>query len=350
MFLGNQGGDSVIVSGRVGIGGTSTLPLHVYRADDGYIQEWTRSPVTGSVYLDASSMWFGTESNHPIYFFVKSGMQPNMTITAKGDVGIETTVTESALNVQQNGGALRLYSGQSGGHEWIGFYTYGGVGSARSGWAGFGSNGDADFTIASELSGGDIRLLASTATQTNSIYLINSTGGNVYAGGTEDGNKVCKKNGDDCPTTQTRVQCPVKRVPVDQWIVPPSSTEDHTGWITYRSCSIENSDTIRLTSPLVCSGASTTPNCQQIKSSGSLSQEMYETLIEVCGSFGLNMSSWGPVNGGSAIYWFERSITEGGNPGSAPHDYMWIRDSSASLMYLDTITCSIGRVDLKEPL
>lgn len=75
-----------------------------------------------------------------------------------GRLGIGTEVPDAQLAIQGDGGGLRLYSGQNGGHFWIGYYNDGGPGTARAGWIGYGSDGSIDLTIRNERPGGDIVL------------------------------------------------------------------------------------------------------------------------------------------------------------------------------------------------
>jgi hypothetical protein len=75
-----------------------------------------------------------------------------------GFFGVNTQSPVAPLTVQGNSGSTRFYSGQSGGHVWLGFYNDGAPGTARAGWLGYANDGNLNFTIANEKNTGDIIL------------------------------------------------------------------------------------------------------------------------------------------------------------------------------------------------
>jgi Chaperone of endosialidase len=84
-------------SGNVGIGtATPARPLTVKAS--GYGFEHTDGSVRIGTYVQSGSGWFGTISQHPLYFFVNDG-NASMTINTNGNVGIGTTTPATPLEV-----------------------------------------------------------------------------------------------------------------------------------------------------------------------------------------------------------------------------------------------------------
>jgi hypothetical protein len=147
-FRAGDGGDS----GRVWIEcGSQAAPLLVLSDKDNPPRIQFQQIASDDLEAEkapAHSSWFGHAR----------GLSPNLSIMGGNlGIGIDNPQT-SILSVQQNGGAVGLYSGINGGHVWVGFYTNGAPGSARSGWLGFVNDGATGFTIHNEKPNADILL------------------------------------------------------------------------------------------------------------------------------------------------------------------------------------------------
>lgn len=96
-------------SGYIGVGTPNPfakLTVQTVSNDYGFMQ--TDGIVKATSYIGANSSgtsggWFGTQSNHPLYFFANGG-QPKMTIDTTGNVGIGTT-TPITAKLEVEGGS-----------------------------------------------------------------------------------------------------------------------------------------------------------------------------------------------------------------------------------------------------
>ncbi len=93
--------------GNVGIGSAGTaepsFPLHVKAADGfGFVHTAPESGVELGTYANPSAGWFGTMSNHPLYFYVNNEPDPQMVIDTEGRVGIGTAAPTEQLHVIGN--------------------------------------------------------------------------------------------------------------------------------------------------------------------------------------------------------------------------------------------------------
>jgi len=165
--------------GNVGVGTITPSTKHHIVGNsrvDGIHTVYGAGSSTGLVSCNSpgSSPGFIFRSNDPESYrgdirYTKNGFQlathgatnippVRMSILNDGNVGMGLTNPVSKLNIQQNGGLLRLYSGQNGGHTYMCFYNNGGPGSTRAGWIGYGNNGQTKMTIKNETPNGDIQL------------------------------------------------------------------------------------------------------------------------------------------------------------------------------------------------
>ena len=97
LVLGGTGANSV----NVGIGTTTpSYRLHVSSSGYGFMQ--TSGPISMGAFVDSVYTplggWFGTQSNHPLFFFTSDAAEPQMALVQSGSVGIGTyTPNSSAL-------------------------------------------------------------------------------------------------------------------------------------------------------------------------------------------------------------------------------------------------------------
>jgi hypothetical protein len=89
----NQNGSAqmtLLLNGNVGIGTVNpSTKLTVQTGDASYGIIHTNGTVSVGTYVGSNGGWFGTESNHPLYFFTNNS-NALMTITTAGNVGIGT--------------------------------------------------------------------------------------------------------------------------------------------------------------------------------------------------------------------------------------------------------------------
>jgi hypothetical protein len=95
-------------NGNVGIGTTTPAQKLTVQAS-GYGLTQTNGTVTVGSYVGLNGGWYGTKSNHPLYFFANDSF-PVMTITPSGSVGIGTTTPFAQLQVNSDTAAIRAYA------------------------------------------------------------------------------------------------------------------------------------------------------------------------------------------------------------------------------------------------
>ena len=92
LVLGGTGADKV----NVGIG-TTTPGALLHANGIGYGLSHTASGVEMSTYIDPNYApvggWFGTDSNHPLFFYTSSSIAPKMALNQAGSVGIGATAS-----------------------------------------------------------------------------------------------------------------------------------------------------------------------------------------------------------------------------------------------------------------
>jgi hypothetical protein len=94
-------------SGNVGIGTTTPASKLTVRTPR-YGIEHTDGNIRLGTYLDSTSGWLGTISDHPLSFFVNDGLLPSVTLSTSGNLGIGTTSPQAKLEVNGN---VRINSG-----------------------------------------------------------------------------------------------------------------------------------------------------------------------------------------------------------------------------------------------
>jgi hypothetical protein len=86
------------VNGNVGIGTPAPqTKLAVQTGDFSFGFSHTSGTVTLASFVDPTSAWFGTATNHPLYFYTGSGFK--MAITNSGNVGIGTSSPSQLLHI-----------------------------------------------------------------------------------------------------------------------------------------------------------------------------------------------------------------------------------------------------------
>jgi hypothetical protein len=90
-------------NGNVGIGVSPAYKLDVAGEMNltslGYGYRQTVGTTSLGTYADTSAGWFGTFSNHPIWFFTNDGIVPQMVVQPSGNVGIGTAAPATKLEV-----------------------------------------------------------------------------------------------------------------------------------------------------------------------------------------------------------------------------------------------------------
>ncbi|MFI5135497.1 MAG: hypothetical protein ACHQD9_06565, partial [Chitinophagales bacterium] len=90
---------TLLLNGNVGIGTINpSTKLTVQTADGSYGIIHTNGTVSVGTYVGNNGGWFGTESNHPLYFFTNNG-NAMMTVATNGNVGIGTINPTYKLSV-----------------------------------------------------------------------------------------------------------------------------------------------------------------------------------------------------------------------------------------------------------
>lgn len=122
--------------GNVGIGTTTPgAKLTVRTGTNNYGFTHTDGTITVGSFVGLNGGWYGTNSNHPLFFFTNNS-PPKMTLTPLGDVGIGTTTPGAKLDVEAVGVGDAVSAQSSSGDGVIGFSDSG------DGVLGFSSSGD----------------------------------------------------------------------------------------------------------------------------------------------------------------------------------------------------------------
>ncbi|MEO8150332.1 MAG: hypothetical protein ABI723_22045 [Bacteroidia bacterium] len=115
-------------TGNVGIGtSTPTRKLDVVGGEvaclnSGYGFTHTDGTTTLETYVDGNGGWFGTQSNHNLYFITNDAAGPQMTLTTSGNVGIGTSSPHGLLQFSNANGNRKiiLYEDADNDHQYIG--------------------------------------------------------------------------------------------------------------------------------------------------------------------------------------------------------------------------------------
>ncbi|MFN2576342.1 MAG: tail fiber domain-containing protein [Pyrinomonadaceae bacterium] len=101
----NIGGNGIF-GGNVGIGtATPQTKLTVQTGANSYGVTHTDGTITVGSFVGLNGGWYGTKSNHPLFFFANNSL-PQMTLTPDGDVGIGITAPTAKLDVRSSGPAV----------------------------------------------------------------------------------------------------------------------------------------------------------------------------------------------------------------------------------------------------
>lgn len=138
-----------IVGGNFGVGtSTPQTKLQVLTPSGGYGFTHTDGTVTVGSYIGISSSgptggWFGTKSNHKLYFFTNNG-QPTMTLDTNGRVGINTVTPNARLEVSGDSGGTAIFGSTATGFAAISGSADSGNGVTGSTLSGIGVTGFAN--------------------------------------------------------------------------------------------------------------------------------------------------------------------------------------------------------------
>jgi len=93
-------------NGNVGIGMSPVFKLDVKgilritSIDFGLLH--TNGITTIATYVDATAGWFGTNTNHPLWFYTNNSNNPGLVVQTSGNVGIGTTTPSAKLELNGN--------------------------------------------------------------------------------------------------------------------------------------------------------------------------------------------------------------------------------------------------------
>lgn len=89
----------VTPTGNIGIGTPNANDkLTVQTATSGYGLTHTDGNITVGTFVGGLGGWYGTQSNHPLFFFTNNG-NAQMTLTTAGNVGVGTITPQSRLHI-----------------------------------------------------------------------------------------------------------------------------------------------------------------------------------------------------------------------------------------------------------
>lgn len=98
----------------------------------------TDGTISAGTYVGGGGGWFGTKSNHPLYFFTNNN-SPQVTLLQNGKLGIGTTTPADPLDVYTTGGGYGFVQSNGAGIA-VGTYVGSGASGEIGGWFGTKSN------------------------------------------------------------------------------------------------------------------------------------------------------------------------------------------------------------------